>query len=140
LDLGGKIAIASVRADSVSETVLRALAASGTRTLTMAPEAGTQRLRDVIGKRIAEEDYLRAAALARARGMARLKLYFMVGLPTEADDDAAAIGDLVRRLQSQARVEQVTVSCAAFARPAAGGKLADGRCPSIRGSGEEVTR
>jgi len=112
--LGGKIAIASVRADSVTETVLRVLAESGTRTITMAPEAGLQRLRDVIGKRIGEEDYFRAAGLARSLGIRRLKLYFMIGLPTETEEDVRTIADFVRRLRAQAKFEQITVACAAF--------------------------
>lgn len=114
MGLGGKISIASVRADSISETVLRALAASGARTITMAPEAGTQRLRDVIGKRISEADYLRAAQRAASLGIRRLKLYFMVGLPTETDDDVASVAELVRRIRAEAGLEQVTVACAAL--------------------------
>jgi len=114
MGLGGRISIASVRADSVTETVLRALAASGARMITMAPEAGTQRLRDVIGKRISEADYLRAARLAGSLGIKRLKLYFMVGLPTETDEDVACIAQLARRIRDEAGLEQVTVACAAL--------------------------
>jgi radical SAM superfamily enzyme YgiQ (UPF0313 family) len=114
LKMGGKISVASLRADSVTETVLRCLAESGAKTITIAPEAGTQRLRDVIGKRISEEQYMQAARMASRLGIKRVKLYFMVGLPTETEEDVGSIGDFVRRLRTEGRLEQVTVSCAAF--------------------------
>jgi radical SAM-linked protein len=63
--------------------------------LTLAPEAGSQRLRDVINKKVTEGDLLRAAEAAYANRWQRIKLYFMIGLPTETDDDIVAIVDLV---------------------------------------------
>jgi radical SAM superfamily enzyme YgiQ (UPF0313 family) len=66
--------------------------------LTFAPEAGSQRLRDVINKKVSEEDLLRAAEAAYANQWQRVKLYFMLGLPTETDEDVAAIADLVRQV------------------------------------------
>jgi radical SAM family uncharacterized protein len=66
--------------------------------LTFAPEAGSQRLRDVINKKVTEQDLLDAAEAAYANHWQRVKLYFMIGLPTETDDDVAAIVDLVRQV------------------------------------------
>ena len=66
--------------------------------LTFAPEAGTQRLRDVINKNVTEEDLLGAVEAAVESGWRRIKLYFMIGLPTETDEDLEGIGKLVSRV------------------------------------------
>ncbi len=79
-------------------------AAAGTRTgLTLAPEAATPRLRGVINKATTDEDLLNAARLAFERRWKSLKLYFMIGLPTETDEDAAALGELVKKIAGLAR-------------------------------------
>jgi radical SAM family uncharacterized protein/radical SAM-linked protein len=79
-------------------------AAAGTRTgLTFAPEAATPRLRQVINKATTDEDLLNAARLAFERRWKSLKLYFMIGLPTETDEDAAALGALVKRIAGLGR-------------------------------------
>ena len=67
--------------------------------LTFAPEAGTQRLRDVINKGINEEDIMSALKLAFAGGWSTVKLYFMLGLPTETDEDVLGIADLAKRIE-----------------------------------------
>jgi radical SAM superfamily enzyme YgiQ (UPF0313 family) len=99
--LGARLSVSSLRVDTLSETLIRTLAESDTRTLTVAPEAGAERLRRLIGKTQSEEDVLRAADLAARYGFHRLKLYFMLGLPTETDDDAAAIADLTLRVKAR---------------------------------------
>jgi radical SAM superfamily enzyme YgiQ (UPF0313 family) len=71
--------------------------------LTFAPEAGTQRLRDVVNKNVDEQDLLSTVTAAFAAGWRRVKLYFMVGLPTETDDDVRGIGELVHRVLLAAR-------------------------------------
>ncbi len=71
--------------------------------LTFAPEAGTERLRKVIHKHITEDDLFAAAEAAFSSGWSRLKLYFMIGLPTETDEDVLAIADLVHRLAAFGR-------------------------------------
>jgi hypothetical protein len=71
--------------------------------LTFAPEAGTQRLRDVINKNISEQDLLSTVETAFEHGWRRLKLYFMIGLPTETDEDVRGIGELVGRVLHVAR-------------------------------------
>jgi radical SAM superfamily enzyme YgiQ (UPF0313 family) len=87
--------IASLRADLLDLNLVKALRGSGQRTLTIAPEAGSERLRGVINKGISEDDILRAVSMAAAAGMAGCKLYFMIGLPTETDADIAELAGLV---------------------------------------------
>jgi radical SAM-linked protein len=82
--------------------------------LTIAPEAGTQRLRDVINKQIAEEELLTAAGTAFRHGWKLVKLYFMLGLPTETDDDVAGIAELTGRVASLHKGVKVKVSVSNF--------------------------
>jgi radical SAM superfamily enzyme YgiQ (UPF0313 family) len=95
-----RISVSSMRTDPISLPLVRALAASGTRTLTIAPEAGTERLRRVINKTQSEGDLLAAVELAQVLSFPQLKLYFMVGHPTEADDDVQGIIDLTLKARS----------------------------------------
>jgi len=99
LDQEGRFAISSLRADRIDAETAGLLARSGTETVSLAPEAGSQRLRDVIRKGIAEEDLLLAAESLLGHGIANLRLYFMAGLPTETDDDIEAIVRLVRKIK-----------------------------------------
>ena len=92
------LSVSSLRAYGLSEDVLRDLKAVRAAGLTLAPEAGTQRLRDVINKNISDDDMTNAARRAFGVGWQRLKLYFMLGLPTETDEDVVAIVDLARRV------------------------------------------
>ena len=101
--LGGRIAVSSLRADSLSEPLLTALAESGVQTLTLAPEAGSQRLRDAIRKGLTEDEILHAADLAQAYRFRQLKLYFMVGLPGETDADVTAIAALCGAVRERFR-------------------------------------
>ena len=98
--MGARITVSSMRTDPISVPLVRAMAASGTQTLTIAPEAGTERLRTVISKRQTEADLLAAVELAQSLGFPMLKMYFMVGHPTEDDDDIQGIVDLT--LQARA--------------------------------------
>ncbi|MGB9593579.1 MAG: radical SAM protein [Anaerolineae bacterium] len=112
-EMGAKISVSSLRADSLSPALLHALADSGTRTLTFAPEAGSERLRQVINKNISEEQILHAATLARQARFPELKLYFMFGLPTETEHD---IGELCRLTEAIAGAfgGKVTVNLSPF--------------------------
>ncbi|MGC9335366.1 MAG: radical SAM protein, partial [Anaerolineae bacterium] len=92
--LGARISVSSMRVDPPAESLIRALAESGTRTMTIAPEAGSERLRRAINKTQTEEDVFRAIDLAAHYGLAQVKLYFMLGLPTETEDDIQAVADL----------------------------------------------
>jgi radical SAM superfamily enzyme YgiQ (UPF0313 family) len=95
-----RISVSSMRTDPISAALVRALAASGTRTLTIAPEAGTARLRRIINKCQTEDDLLAAVELADVLRFPQLKLYFMIGHPTETDDDVQGIVDLTLRARS----------------------------------------
>ncbi len=111
--LGARIAVSSLRVRPLPESLLDALAASGTQTLTLAPEAGPDQLRRTISKGVSREDILAAAERASAHGLPQLKLYFMVGLPGETDDDVLAIVDLVRDIGARFR-RRITVHVTPF--------------------------
>ncbi len=98
--MGGRISASSMRADPISVPLVRALRASGSQTLTIAPEAGSERLRRVIGKTQTEADLLAAVELAQTLNFSQLKLYFMIGHPTESDDDIQGIIDLTLRAKA----------------------------------------
>jgi radical SAM superfamily enzyme YgiQ (UPF0313 family) len=93
--MGAKIAISSMRVDPISEPLLQALAESGTQTLTIAPEAGSVRMRKVINKPQSDQQLLYAVDLAARYDFSQLKMYFMIGQPTETEADVEAIADLV---------------------------------------------
>jgi radical SAM superfamily enzyme YgiQ (UPF0313 family) len=103
-DNGMELSISSLRADSLTDELVASLARGGHRTLTMAPEAGTERLRRAIRKTISDEQLMAACDVVRARGIPNLKTYFMIGQPTETADDVAAIPDLARRMLERLRV------------------------------------
>ena len=103
-DNGMELSISSLRADSLSEGLVAALARGGHRTLTMAPEAGTERLRRAIRKSISDEQLMAACDLVRAHGIPNLKTYFMIGQPTETIEDVEAIPELAGRMLERLRV------------------------------------
>ncbi len=107
-DNGMELSISSLRADSLTEDLVSSLARGGHRTLTMAPEAGTERLRRAIRKSITDEQIFTACDLVRAQGIPNLKTYFMIGQPTETDEDVAAIPDLARRMLERLKVLDAT--------------------------------
>jgi radical SAM superfamily enzyme YgiQ (UPF0313 family) len=90
-DMGARLSVSSLRVDPISDALVRALAESGTRTLTIAPEAGSERLRRVINKMQTEDDVLRAVDAAGRYELEQIKLYFMLGLPTEDEEDVRAL-------------------------------------------------
>jgi radical SAM superfamily enzyme YgiQ (UPF0313 family) len=100
---GVSISLPSLRVDAFSVDLARLVSGGRKSGLTFAPEAGSQRLRDVINKNVTEEDLLVTVRHAFESGWRRVKLYFMLGLPTETDDDVAAIGRLVGRVLDTAR-------------------------------------
>ena len=97
-DMGYSISPASLRLDDLTPTIVSLLKESGERTLTIAPETGSDRLRRVINKTITNEEILDRAELIFSSGIESLKLYYMIGLPTEEDDDLVAIRDLTLQL------------------------------------------
>lgn len=91
--MGASLSASSMRMDPISVPLIRAMAETGAQNLTVAPEAGSQRLRNVINKTQTEEQMMRAIALAQELNFPQLKLYFMVGHPTETEDDIQALID-----------------------------------------------
>jgi radical SAM superfamily enzyme YgiQ (UPF0313 family) len=117
LSMGVEVNVASLRIESVDAELAGLLADCGVRTATLAPEAGTELLRRRIGKGTSDAAILRAVAAASAAGMKTVRLYFMLGLPGETDEDVEAIAGLVRRAQSATSREgrtRITVSLSPF--------------------------
>jgi radical SAM superfamily enzyme YgiQ (UPF0313 family) len=98
---GAAVSISSLRVDNLSPVILDALSQGGTRTVTIAPEAGSERMRAMINKALSEEQILEAADKVGAAGMRKLKLYFMYGLPGEVDEDVQALVDLGNRIKDR---------------------------------------
>ena len=98
-EMGYAISPASLRLDDITEPIVRILRASGERTITIAPETGSDRLRRVINKTVTNDEILDRAELIFASGLENLKLYYMIGLPTETDDDLVAMRDLTLQLR-----------------------------------------
>jgi len=117
------VAVPSLRVDQFPQEMMEKLAQMRRSGLTFAPEAGTQRLRDVINKNITEEQILSTARQAFSGGWTSVKLYFMIGLPTETDEDILGIADLAQKVvdeyyrspdKPKGKGVQVSVSVASF--------------------------
>jgi radical SAM superfamily enzyme YgiQ (UPF0313 family) len=98
-DMGYAISPASLRLDDLTPAIVSLLKDSGERTLTIAPETGSDRLRRVINKTVTNEEILDRTELIFSSGIENLKLYYMIGLPSETDDDLVAIRDLTLQLR-----------------------------------------
>lgn len=117
-----QLSFSSLRADALDETLIAVLKGGRVKTATIAPEAGSERLRRVINKGLDEATILRAAEELVAGGIPNLKLYFMVGLPTETDADVADLVALVKRIKhhflrasrTRGRMGEITVSLNSF--------------------------
>jgi len=117
------LSLPSLRVDSFNKELMERIASVRTSSLTFAPEAGTQRLRDVINKNVTEEDLMRAANVAFSGGKTNVKLYFMNGLPTETAEDLEGIATLAKNVvhayyqnpdRPKGRSPQVTISVSCF--------------------------
>ncbi len=113
------LSLPSTRVDAFNVTLSNELSRNGRRTgLTFAPEAGSERMRAVINKMVSEEDLLRTAETAFSEGWRHIKLYFMVGLPTETDEDVLAIAELgikaLRVARKHGKANKVTISVGGF--------------------------
>lgn len=121
-DSGVRLSFSSLRADALDRDLLMVLKANRTKTATIAPEAGSQRLRNAINKGLDDTHILEAAAMSVRAGIPNMRLYFMVGLPTETMDDIHAIAALCRRVKAvflessrrQKRIGTLTVSVNPF--------------------------
>ncbi len=102
-DRASSVSVSSLRIETVSKEILKLLKENGMKTLTVAPEAGTERLRKVINKPIKDKDIERMARLAREEGILKIKVYFMVGLPTETEEDIEGIGKTVQLIRENFR-------------------------------------
>jgi radical SAM superfamily enzyme YgiQ (UPF0313 family) len=100
-EMGYAISPASLRLDDLTESIVRVLHASGERGVTIAPETGSDRLRRVINKTVTNDEILDRADLIFANGLENLKLYYMIGLPTETDEDLVAIRDLTLQIRER---------------------------------------
>ncbi len=117
------LSLPSLRVDSFTKELMEKIASVRSSSLTFAPEAGTQRLRDVINKNVIEDDLLRAVNVAFEAGKTTVKLYFMEGLPTETDEDLEGIPELASSVlrtfyncptRNKAKKPQVTISVSCF--------------------------
>jgi radical SAM superfamily enzyme YgiQ (UPF0313 family) len=99
IEMGYSISPASLRLDDLTETIVGMLHQSGERSITIAPETGSDRLRRVINKTVTNAEILEKTDLIFGSGMDNLKLYYMIGLPTETDDDLASIRDLTAEMR-----------------------------------------
>ena len=114
------VSLPSLRIDSFSVDLAKEVQAVRKSGLTFAPEAGSQRMRDVINKGVTEEDLMNAVSAAFKSGWSSVKLYFMIGLPGETDEDVLAIADLAKKVQYKYREItgkggcKVTVSASSF--------------------------
>ncbi|MDY0184474.1 MAG: radical SAM protein [Desulfuromonadaceae bacterium] len=119
---GAAVSVASLRVDSMSREQVEMLRATGQKTIALAPEAGSQRLRDAINKNLSTAQIVQAAQMIAAAGIPNLKLYFLFGLPTETDADIQAMIELVEEvrevwLQAQrslGRLGEITLSVNPF--------------------------
>lgn len=112
VDSGREVGVSSLRADRLTPRLVNALKKGGAQVLTVAADGASQRLRDLIDRKHSEEQILNAARLAREAGIARLKVYSIVGLPTETDED---IDELVRLATELSRILPVALGVAPFA-------------------------
>ncbi len=137
-DQGRGVGLSSLRPDRLNDRFVAALARAGYRTLTTASDGASQRLRDMMQRKARERHLVRAAELARAHGMHRLKLYMMVGLPEETDED---IDELVEFAVGLSKIVPLSLGIAPFVskrntpldgQPFAGIKTVDRRLARLR--------
>ncbi len=122
VDKGAKVSVSSLRIDRIDADMLDALIASGHKTISLAPEGGSQRMRDVIRKNLTEAQILEACGMLIDRDILNLKLYFIIGLPTETDTDLVEMVRLIETIRERViergrankRLGEITVSVNPF--------------------------
>jgi radical SAM superfamily enzyme YgiQ (UPF0313 family) len=100
-EMGGTFSPSSLRVDAITPALAGRMAAGGERSITLAPEAGTARMRQVINKDFTDDRIVEAAGHALAQGMSHVKLYFMCGLPTETEDDVLGMARIALRIREE---------------------------------------
>ncbi len=122
VEAGGRVSVSSLRIDRLDDEMIDALVKSGHKTISLAPEGGSQRLRDLMRKNLTEEQIISASTLLFSRGILNLKLYFIIGLPTETDDDIRELLRLVHAIRekllqeakTRGRIGKITISVNPF--------------------------
>jgi radical SAM superfamily enzyme YgiQ (UPF0313 family) len=122
VDKGARVSVSSLRIDRIDADMLDALLASGHKTISLAPEGGSQRLRDLIRKNLTEEQILDACEMLISRDILNLKLYVIIGLPTETDEDLDELirlvelirGRVIERARANKRLGEITLSVNPF--------------------------
>lgn len=112
--VGREVTVSSLRADMIDAEMLELLKDAGYKTITIAPEAGTERLRRGINKDMSDECLVECARLVNEAGFRRMKLYYMVGLPSETEEDVRAIGELTMRIKDELKGGSVSLSINPF--------------------------
>ncbi len=100
-EAGGTFSPSSLRVDAITETLSRRMADGGERSITIAPEAGTDRLRKVVNKDFSDDRIVQAAEAALSQGMHHVKMYFLCGLPTETEEDVLGMAHLALRIREE---------------------------------------
>jgi len=108
-EMGGTFSPSSLRVDAITPALAGRMAAGGERSITLAPEAGTPRMREVINKDFSDDRIVQAAADAIAQGMSHVKLYFMCGLPTETEDDVLGMARIALRIREEVMLPHAKV-------------------------------
>ncbi len=101
VESGGKFSLSSIRPEGLSPQIIDLIRLTGQKTATLAPETASPRLKKVIGKNIPSESFLELVEQLVTAGIPNIRFYFMIGLPTETDEDAEAIADFVKRAREQ---------------------------------------
>ena len=114
--MDAEISVSSLRVRPFSQALLKALAQSGAQTITLAPEAGSERLRSIINKCVTENDIIEAVDKIAKQGIRHIKLYFMIGLPTETDADIEEIIKMALALKKriEGTVTRITITVEPF--------------------------
>lgn len=108
-EIGAQVGVSSLRIDSLSDDFLRVLVESGTKTITLAPEAGSERMRELINKRVGEDQIFDAVDMLGRWKVNKLKLYYMIGLPTETIHDVDEIIRLTREIRRRMALHRAGV-------------------------------
>ncbi|MDB9312184.1 radical SAM protein [Spirulina sp. CS-785/01] len=109
-----RLSIASVRTNTVTEQLAKTLSDRDTRSITIAVESGSERLRKIVNKKLAQEDIIQAAVNGKAGGLKAMKLYGMVGIPGEESEDVAATVEMMEAMKKAAPGLRLTLGCSTF--------------------------
>jgi len=109
-----KISVSSLRIDTITPIIVQTLVECGQKQATISVEAGSERLRKVIGKKLTEEDISKGLKIAREKGLTGLKIYGMIGLPTETQKDIEELANLMKKLKKENKGFNLTLSVSSF--------------------------